>query len=78
MKLTVPDFTKPDALAKRTDGELFAIVETGKDPMPSQKGRMTEPQVWNLVNYLRALGGKVPGKSTAKESADENVILVPQ
>jgi mono/diheme cytochrome c family protein len=78
MKLAVPDFTKPDALAKRTDGELFAIVETGKDPMPSQKGRMTEPQVWNLVNYLRALGGKVPGKSTAKESADENVILVPQ
>jgi mono/diheme cytochrome c family protein len=78
MTLTLPDFTKPDALAKRTDGELFAIVGTGKDPMPSQKGRMTEPQLWNLVNYLRALGGKVPAKSTAKESADENVILVPK
>jgi mono/diheme cytochrome c family protein len=77
MTLTLPDFTKPDALAKRTDGELFAIVSTGKDPMPSQKGRMTEPQVWNLVNYLRALGGKVPAKSTAKEAADENIILVP-
>jgi len=46
--------------------------------MPSQKGRMTEPQLWNLVNYLRALGGKVPGKATAKEATDENVILVPQ
>ncbi len=78
MTLTLPDFTKPDALAKRTDGELFAIIGTGKDPMPSQKGRMTEPQVWNLVNYLRALSGKVPGKPTAKEAADENVILVPQ
>jgi mono/diheme cytochrome c family protein len=78
MKLTLPDFTKPDALAKRTDGELFAIVGTGKDPMPSQKGRMTEPQLWNLVNYLRALGGKVPAKSTAKEAADENLIIVPQ
>jgi cytochrome c5 len=78
MTLTLPDFTKPDALAKRTDGELFAIVGMGKDPMPSQKGRMTEPQLWNLVNYLRALGGKVPGKSTAKEAADENVIIVPQ
>jgi mono/diheme cytochrome c family protein len=78
MKLTLPDFTKPDALAKRTDGELFAIVGTGKDPMPSQKGRMPEPQLWNLVNYLRALTGKVPAKATAKESADENVILVPQ
>ena len=78
MTLTLPDFTKPDALAKRTDGELFAIIGTGKDPMPSQKGRMTEPQLWNLVNYLRALGGKVPGKATAKEATDENVILVPQ
>jgi mono/diheme cytochrome c family protein len=78
MTLTLPDFTKPDALAKRTDGELFAIIGMGKDPMPSQKGRMTEPQLWNLVNYLRALGGQVPGKPTAKEAADENVILGPQ
>jgi len=46
--------------------------------MPTQKGRMTEPQLWNLVNYLRALGGNVPAKPTAKEAADENVILVPQ
>jgi mono/diheme cytochrome c family protein len=78
MTLNLPDFTKPGALARRTDGELFAIVGTGKDPMPSQKGRMTEPHLWNLVNYLRALGGKVPAKATAKEAADENVILVPQ
>jgi mono/diheme cytochrome c family protein len=78
MTLTLPDFTKPDTLAKRTDGELLAIVSTAKDPMPSQKGRMTEPQLWNLVNYLRALGGKIPAKSTAKEAADENIILVPQ
>ena len=78
MTLTLPDFTQPDSLAKRTDGELFAIVATGKDPMPSQKGRMPEPQIWNLVNYLRSLGGKVPDKATEKEAADENVILVPR
>jgi mono/diheme cytochrome c family protein len=78
MALTLPDLTSPDALAKRTDGELFAIMGTGKEPMPGQKGRMTEPQLWNLVNYLRALGGKVPAKPTAKEAAEENVILVPQ
>jgi mono/diheme cytochrome c family protein len=78
MTLTLPDFTKSDALAKRSDGELFAIIGVGKDPMPGQKGRMTEQHVWNLVNYLRALGGKVPGKPTTKEAAEENVILVPQ
>ena len=54
MKLNLPDFTKADSLAKRTDGELFAIVAKGKDPMPSQKGRLTDPHIWNLVNYLRA------------------------
>jgi len=78
MTLTLPDLTQPDSLAKRSDGELFAIIANGKDPMPSQKGRMPEPQVWNLVNYLRSLGGKVPGKATDKEAADENVILVPR
>jgi len=78
MTLTLPDFTQPDSLAKRTDGDLFAIVGAGKDPMPSQKGRMTEHQLWNLVNYLRALGGKVPAKATAKEATDENIVLVPQ
>ena len=78
MKLKLPDFTQPDSLSKRTDGELLAIVESGKDPMPKQKGRLTERHLWNLVNYLRALGGKVPAKATAKEAADENVILIPQ
>jgi len=78
MSLTLPDFTQPDSLAKRTDGDLFTIIGTGKDPMPTQKGRMTEAQLWNLVNYLRSLGGKVPAKASAKEAADENIVLIPQ
>ena len=77
MKLNLPDFTKPDTLKDRTDGELFAIIGAGKDPMPGQAGRMTDPQRWNLVNYLRTLSGKTPEKSTGKEP-EENVILVPQ
>jgi mono/diheme cytochrome c family protein len=77
MKLNVPDFTKADTLKDRTDGELFAIIGAGKDPMPSQAGRMSDERRWNLVNYLRAVSGKVPEKSTGKEP-EENVILVPQ
>ena len=77
MKLTLPDFTKPDTLKDRTDGELFTIIGTGQDPMPPQAGRMTDERRWNLVNYLRALSGKVPEKSTGKEP-EENIILVPQ
>jgi mono/diheme cytochrome c family protein len=77
MKLTMPDFTNPDTLKDRTDGELFAIIGTGREPMPGQAGRMPEAQRWNLVNYLRALSGKTPEKSSGKET-EENVILVPQ
>jgi len=77
MKLSLPDFTKPETLKDRTDGELFAIISAGRDPMPPQTGRMPDVHRWNLVNYLRALSGKVPEKSTGKEP-EENVILVPQ
>jgi cytochrome c len=77
MKLNLPDFTKADTLKGRTDGEIFTIIGVGKDPMPGQAGRMTEQQRWNLVNYLRALSGKVPEKATGKEP-EENVILIPQ
>jgi len=77
MKLNLPDFTKPDTLKNRTDGEIFAIIGTGPEPMPSQTGRLSDLHRWNLVNYLRAVSGKVPEKSTGKEP-EENVILVPQ
>lgn len=48
MKLNLPDFTKPDSLKDRTDGELFAVIGAGKDPMPSQSSRLTETHRWNL------------------------------
>ena len=76
MKINPADFTKPETLKDRTDGELFAIIGVGRDPMPGQSGRMTDQQRWNLVNYLRALSGKKPEKDTGKEP-EENVILVP-
>jgi len=75
MKLNLPDLTKPDTLKGRTDGELFAIIGAGQDPMPPQAGRMTDDRRWNLVNYLRALAGNVPAKSTGKEP-EENIILI--
>jgi len=77
MKLSLPDFTKPDTLKGKTDGELFAIIGTGKDPMPSQAGRMSDTHRWNLVNYLHALSGQVPEKAKGNEP-EENIILVPQ
>jgi mono/diheme cytochrome c family protein len=77
MKLNPPDFTKPDTLKKGTDGEWFAIIGSGSAVMPGQGTRMTDKQKWDLVNFLRAAGGKPPEKSKEKEP-EENIILVPQ
>jgi mono/diheme cytochrome c family protein len=77
MKINPPDFTKPEVLKDRTDGELFAILGVGSEAMPGQGKRMSDRQKWNLVNFIRSLSGNEPAKATGKEP-EENVILVPQ
>ncbi len=77
MKINPPDFTKAETLKDRADGELFAILGVGSETMPGQGTRMKDKQKWDLVNYLRAVSGKVPEKSTGKEP-EENIILIPQ
>jgi cytochrome c oxidase cbb3-type subunit 3 len=48
---------------------LFASVIEGRpNGMPSYRGKLTEQQTWQLVSYLRALGGMIaldamPGRS---------------
>ena len=55
----VTDFTNPEALKKRTDGELFYITRNGKgDDMPPEGDRAKDDDVWNLVNYVRSLAKK--------------------
>jgi mono/diheme cytochrome c family protein len=41
-----------------TDGEIFVVVRDGAAPkfeMKGFKGRMTDTEIWNVVNYLRSL-----------------------
>jgi mono/diheme cytochrome c family protein len=79
MKIQPPDFTKPDTLSKRTDGELFAIIGTGSAKMPGQATRMQDREKWQVINYLRSLAGKVPAKATEKERDEEqNIQSFPQ
>lgn len=54
----VTDFTKPDTLKSRTDGELFHIIRKGKGDMPPEGDRAKDDDVWNLVNYVRSLAKK--------------------
>ncbi|MBI1749713.1 MAG: c-type cytochrome [Acidobacteria bacterium] len=58
MKLTLKDYTSPDALKDLTDGALFYIIEKGKGQMPSQEGRMSAHQKWILINYIRSFAKK--------------------
>lgn len=54
----ITDFTKPDAMKDRTDGELFYIIRNGKGEMPKEDQRAKDDDVWNLVNYIRAMAKK--------------------
>ncbi len=40
MKLKLADFTDPNSLKDRTDGELFYIVKNGHQDMPPEGGRV--------------------------------------
>jgi len=54
----VTDFTNPDALKNRTDGDLFHIIRHGKGDMPPEGDRAKNDDIWNLVNYVRSLAKK--------------------
>jgi mono/diheme cytochrome c family protein len=77
MKLKLTDFTEAGALKNRTDGALFAIISSGNGVMPGENKRMKDFQVWEIVNYLRALGGAKPLKST-QEELERGTTTVPE
>ena len=54
----VTDFTNPDALKNRTDGELFYVTRNGKGDMPPEGDRAKDGDIWNMVNYIRSLAKK--------------------
>lgn len=54
----VTDFTNPDALKSRADGELYNTIRKGKGDMPAEGNRGKDEDIWNLVNYIRSLAKK--------------------
>jgi len=54
MELKIPDYRKPESLAKFTDGELFYILTNGMGKMPAEGDRTPEEKKWNVINYLRS------------------------
>jgi mono/diheme cytochrome c family protein len=54
MKLKVADFTDPNTLKDRTDGEIFYIIKNGHQDMPPEGNRIKPEENWDLVNYVRS------------------------
>jgi mono/diheme cytochrome c family protein len=54
----VTNFTNPETLKNRTDGELFYVIRKGKGEMPLEGDRAKDDDIWNLVNYIRSLAKK--------------------
>ena len=65
MQLTLDDWTKPETLAGKHDGELFDIIRVGRDKMPPEEvGRASDAEVWNMIIYIRGLSKAQGGAST--------------
>ncbi len=63
MKLSTPDFRDPAALKSATDGALFWVIQHGEGPMLSEKGRASDKDIWDMVNYVRSFAER---KTAAK------------
>jgi len=40
---------------KQTDGSLFYKTKVGRDDMPSYSKKLSEEDIWLIVNYIRTL-----------------------
>ena len=56
-----PNLTDADWKYGATDGEIFTNIHDGIGPkfdMKSWKSRMTDAEIWSVVNYLRSIAVK--------------------
>lgn len=50
-----------------TDGEIFVVIRDGVSAdMLAYKEKLTEKQIWQVVNYIRSIGPKPPKEGGAK------------
>jgi mono/diheme cytochrome c family protein len=54
LKTAPGDFLKAES-QNQTDGEHFYKTKTGRGDMPKYEGKMTDDDIWNVVNYIRSL-----------------------
>lgn len=50
------DFTDAQAMSLQSDGELFWKISQGHRPMPPFKGKLSDEERWEVVDYIRTFG----------------------
>jgi len=46
------DFSKPE-YQDQTEGDHFYKTKTGRSEMPKYEGKLSDTDIWNVVNYMR-------------------------
>jgi mono/diheme cytochrome c family protein len=54
LKNSPGDFSKAE-FQSLSDGDVFYKTKTGRDEMPKYEGKLTDDDIWNIVNYMRTL-----------------------
>ncbi len=57
LKTKPRNLTSSSELSALSDGEIFWIITTGKDPMPAFGQKLTDEERWGLVHLLRKMSG---------------------
>jgi mono/diheme cytochrome c family protein len=52
LKTPMNDFSKPE-FQSQTDGEHFYKTKAGRGEMTKYEGKLSDDDIWNLVNYTR-------------------------
>jgi mono/diheme cytochrome c family protein len=58
ISMNTHDWHNASSLANFTDGELFYILKNGKGRMPGYDKKETPENMWQMIDYIRSLGGK--------------------
>jgi mono/diheme cytochrome c family protein len=78
MKLKMNDYRDAATLKTVTDGEMFYVIKNGNGDMPSEADRLSDEDVWNLVNYMRTLAKSSPSSPSAASSPAKPKTDTPQ
>ena len=54
---TFPGDFSSEAFQDYTDGEMFFQTKFGRGEMPAYDSRVSDMEIWNMINYMRTLKG---------------------